>query len=211
MKPNPLILAALGGALLFGCVEDTPMEPEEPEPNVALVHYWHFNNLPEGTIAGPVLPDVSLVSGAGITYPGTGTGYMDRTDGTDLNARPGIPAGYALRVRNPASTRELVIVAPSTGYENLVVSYAVVRTANGAQFEEFYYSTNGGSSWTKVGATFSIGLDYASRSFDLSAVAAVNNNPNLRFRVLQVGDAAAGTSGNNRFDNLTVIGTAIAP
>jgi hypothetical protein len=210
MKRLSSFLAAACAVALFGCVADNPTEPE-PEPEVEVVHYWHFNALPEGTITQPVPSDVSLVSGASISYPGTGAGYMDRTDGSDLNARPAVPAGYSLRVRNPSNTRELIIVAPSTGFENLKVSFAVVRTSSGAQFEEFSYSTNAGATWTMLGSGYEIGLDYSLFEFDLSGIAAASNNPNLRLRILQTGDAAAGSSGNNRFDNIVITGTAVTP
>ena len=46
----------------------------------------------------------------------------------------------------------------------------------------------------------------ACRCVNLSAITAVNNNPNLKFRILFIGDLAAGASGNNRFDNILVEG-----
>jgi hypothetical protein len=207
-----LLLAALvAGVTLAGCVQDNPVEPAiQPPPDTTkvLIHYWDFNALPEGTITAPVAADYSVLSGANITYPGTGDGYMDRIDGSELNLRRGAIPGFALRARNPANTRELLIAAPSTGYEKLIVRYAAVRTANGALSQEFYYSANAGATWTKAGETITINLEYTLYTFDLSAIAAVNNNPNLRFRILQTGDAAAGASGNNRFDNFTVEGEA---
>jgi hypothetical protein len=204
--------AAASALILAACVEDNPVESNQPPPNpeLVLVHYWHFNTLPEGTISDAVPADFSLLTGANISYPGTGGGYADRIDGSDINARNSAVAGFAFRARNPANTRQVLIVAPSTGYKDLVVKYAAVRTANGAQEEELQYSANGGTTWTKVGQTVTIGLDYALYTFDLSAITAVNNNPGLQFRILQVGDAAAGTSGNNRFDNITVEGVAIS-
>ena len=85
-------------------------------------------------------------------------------------------------------------------------SFAVMRSSSGAAQEEFYYSANGGTTWTLVGSAYNIELDYALKTIDLSAITAVNNNPNLKFRILFIGDLAAGASGNNRFDNILVEG-----
>jgi hypothetical protein len=193
---------------LTGCVEDIAAPPPPPTES-ELVHYWNFNSLAEGVIES-VPADYSRLTGAVMTYPGTGAGYMDRTDGSDLNLQRNAIAGFGLRPRNPSSTRQLVIVAPSTGYHKLVVRFAVMRTSNGAPSEEFFYSTDGGANWVQVGARYNIELDFKLETFDLSSITAVNNNPNLRFRILFVGDGAAGSSGNNRFDNFSIEGVPLS-
>jgi hypothetical protein len=194
-----------------GCVDDLALPPLPPPPpkEAELVHYWHFNALPTGTLTS-VPVDVSKLTGAVITYPGTGAGYMDNVDpGTALNAQLGQPAGLGLRPRNPANTRELLITAPSTGYEKLVVSYAVQRSGSGAAQEEFYYSINGGTTWVILGAAFDISEEWAIKTFDLSTVTAVNNNANLRFRIRFVGANSDGSSGNNRLDNIVIEGVPV--
>ncbi len=173
----------------------------------SLIHYWHFNNLPDEVFV-TLASDFSLTDGALITYPGTGDGYLDRTDGTLLNANMSAPAGYGLRVRNPSNTRELIIEAPSTGYRELQLSFAVHRTNNGAQTQELYYSADGGQSWTQIGQAYDIFVDYTVKNFDLSSIEAINNNPLLQFKILFTGEAAAGASGNNRFDNIALTGVA---
>lgn len=204
-RTGMLLVATMLGLGAAGCVEDIAAPPPPPKES-EVVHYWHFNALPEGTLTEAVA-DFSVLSGAVITYTGTGAGYMDRVDpGTDLNAQPGIPAGFGLRPRNPANTRELIVVAPSTGYEKLVVSYAVQRSGSGAQEEEFHYSTDGGTTWVIVGAAFSISENWEVKTLDLSAVAAVNNAAALRFRIRFVGVGSDGSSGNNRLDNITIEG-----
>jgi len=205
MKTRLTTLAAAVLALtLSGCVDDL-MAPPPPPTDAVLIHYWHFNTLPEGQIQS-VNADFSRLSGAVISYPGTGAGFMDRTDGSDRNLLLGAPAGFGLRPRNPSNTRELLIVAPSNGYHSLEVTFAVMRTANGAPSEEFYYSANGGGTWTRVGNAYDIPLDFELKTFDLKGLAGVDNNPNLRFRILFVGEGAAGASGNNRFDNFSISG-----
>jgi hypothetical protein len=190
-----------------GCIEDPVMAP--PPPVLSdVIHYWHFNNLPAGTLTS-VNADYSKLTGAVITYPGTGAGYIDYVDpGSLLGAQQSAVAGYGIRFRNPSNTREAIIVAPSTGYQKLTVSFAVMKssTTSGADAEEFYYSTNGGTTWTLVGASYVPDIDYTLKTFDLSTVTAVNDNANLRFRILFTGPLAAGASGNHRVDNFAVIG-----
>jgi hypothetical protein len=167
---------------------------------------------PEGTLNDAIAANYSA-SGAGagsISYPGTGAGYMDRVDpGSTINAFAGDSAGFGLRPRNPSNTRELILETPSTGFEKLTVKFASMRSSSGAVQEELYYSSNGGTDWVKVGSAYDIPLDWELKSFDLSDVAAVNNNKDLKFKILFVGTGADGASGNNRFDNITIEGTKV--
>jgi hypothetical protein len=200
----PLLIGVLGLSAT-ACVDDIAAPPAPPKL-AEYIHYWHFNALPAGTLTS-VAADLSKLTGAAITYPGTGAGYIDNVDpGSTLNAQQSQPAGLGLRPRNPANTRELIIAAPSTGFEKLVVSFAVMRSSSGAAQEEFYYSATGAAPWTLVGSAYNIELDYALKSIDLSTIAAVNNNANLKFRILFIGELAAGASGNNRFDNVLIEG-----
>lgn len=205
-----MVTAGLLGLGVGGCVDDIALPPIPPKAS-EVVHYWHFNALPSGTITTPVAADVSKLTGAEITYPGTGAGYMDNVDpGSTVNAQSGQPAGLGLRPRNPANTRDLIIVAPSTGYEKLVVSFAVMRSSSGAAQEEFSYSIDGGTTWVVVDAGYNIELDYTLKTIDLSAITPVNNKATLRFRIRFLGELAAGASGNNRFDNFVVEGVPIS-
>lgn len=203
-------MAGLGllAVTLLGCVDDLMLPPPPPKES-EIVHYWHFNNLPEGTLI-TVPADMSKLAGAQITYPGTGAGYMDRfTPGSDLNMQAGTTPGFALRPRNPAATRELLIVAPSTGYEKLTLSYAIQRSSNGAEQELIQYSVDG-ATWVNVAPAFNVtAIDPAweLKEFSLEAIPAVNNQANLRFRILFQGPAAAGASGNHRLDNFVIEGT----
>jgi len=201
-----MTLAGLG---LAACVEDAVLAPPPPNP-AEVVHYWHFNALPAGTLTA-VAADVSTLGGAEITYPGTGAGYMDQVSpGSDLNAEVGTVAGLGLRPRNPANTRELIIVAPSTGYEDLELSWAVQRSSAGAAQEEVFYSVNGGTTWVAVGGVFAVSETWEVMTIDLAPIAAVDNLAGLRFRILFTGAGADGASGNHRIDNLKITGVPIS-
>lgn len=170
-----------------------------------LLHYWHFNALPSGALS-QVPADLSLLAGAAITYPGTGAGTMDRVsdEGTALNARLEQPAGHALRVRNPSDTRELILALPTAGYQNVVLRYAFVRTNNGAQEQRLYYRTADSTGWTAFGGVVPVTQDFQLFQYDFSGLAGVDDNPQFAVRILFGGDNAGGSSGNNRFDNITV-------
>ncbi len=174
-------------------------------PSPVLLHYWHFNDLPSGALT-EVPADFSLQSGATITYPGTGAGTMDRVNdaGTELNARMDQPAGHALRVRNPSNSRELILALPTTGYRDVVLRYAVMRTDNGAQEQRLYYRTAETADWTPFGDVMAVTQEFQVYEFDFSQVAGVSDNAEFSVRILFGGENSGGSSGNNRFDNITV-------
>ncbi len=183
-----------------------------------LIHYWHFDNLPSGTLTS-VTSDFSVNTPGVITYPGTGAGYMDRRTHSpadpvsNLNLQMGqLPnTGAVLRVRNPSNTRELIIAASTAGFKEIVVAFPITRTANGATLQEFYWSSDNGTTWNLQEPAYSVPLlpQWELKVFDLSTITALDNNANARFRVLFTGDNTSLTEGNNRIDNLTVMGNPV--
>ena len=185
-------------------------------PHPLLLHYWHFNTL-SGTVTS-VQSDYSQIGSPVITYPGTGSGYMDErthreadpVSNLNLHLDQQPDQGAVLRVRNPSDTRELIIESPTTGYEDIVLNYATTRTSNGATQQQAFYSDDNGSSWISLGSAYSVveltGWDLV--SFDLSEITSINHNPGLKFKIVFSGNNAGGTSGNNRFDNISVHGRA---
>jgi hypothetical protein len=186
----------------------TAIFAEGPTSGVA-IQAWHFNDLPDGTLT-EIAADLSLFGPALITYPGTGAGYLDRVDdGTLLGALPDTPAGYALRVRNPSDTRELLVQAPTIGHEDVAVSYAVKRTTNGAQEHSVHCRTAEDGPWHLVAESVTVSEDYQLFVHDLSVVDGTANNAALTLRFTFGGENASGSSGNQRFDNLVVSGVVI--
>ncbi len=170
-----------------------------------VVHAWHFNNLPNNALQS-VTTNLSLPETGTITYPGSGDGYMDRVNpGTTFNTIDENPAGFGLRVRNPANTRELILKIPTTGYQNIVFSYATMRTLNGANIQEVYYQTIAGGPWIPLAEMLRVEEEWMVYRFNLPGNN-VNNNPDLAIKILFRGEQAEGTSGNNRFDNIMVEG-----
>ncbi|MDR4988337.1 MAG: putative Ig domain-containing protein, partial [Bacteroidales bacterium] len=176
----------------------------------SLVHYWHFNDL-EDRQHESVMTDFSAYEEGVLSYPGSGAGYMDRTEGTTLNTWQGVLPGYGLRVRNPSANRYLMFRAPSTGFRYLQFSFAVHRTSNGAQWQQLQYSPDGGQSWINVGDPYRIGTDYNRKTFNLQNKSDTWDNPDLLIRILFLGPEAGNTSGNNRFDNIALWGVVPPP
>ncbi len=176
-----------------------------------VVAAWDFNALPAGALAA-VPADLAAHAGAAITYPGAGAGYLDRVDpGTTLGAPDGIAAGYALRARNPADSREISLAASSAGCRDLVLSYAAMRTANGAETHSVYCQVQVNGTLLPVALDVPVGETFQVFEHDLAAVAGTADNPHLMIHILFGGANSAGTSGNQRFDNLRITGLTYTP
>jgi hypothetical protein len=184
-------------------VTRTAVFADDPYPTL-LAHYWHFNELPAGTLAS-VAANLAWVGAPTITYPGTGAGYLDNVAGSDLNAQARVAAGLGLRVRNPAATRELLITLPMTGLKEPRLSLAGWRSSNGAQEARLEYSTSAGAdAWQPFGDVVTLTETPAVISWDLSGVTAATDNPDFRVRLLFGGANASASSGNTRFDNIAL-------
>ncbi len=169
-----------------------------------LVHYWNFNN----NASLPALITPAFTKGGGtLNYTAT---YDDVTPGSAINARNSDAAGTALRLRNPAGI--FYITAPTTGYKNVKLSYAVMRTSSGAQTNTVSYTLDGTSyistGLTNSSYTPSLEPDYLLVQYDFSGITGAANNPNFKIKV-EFSNGNTGTSGNNRFDNLVIEGVKI--
>ncbi|RZJ74823.1 MAG: alkaline phosphatase, partial [Flavobacterium sp.] len=174
-----------------------------------LLHYWHFNTLPSGTITAAVASDFSITGSGSITYNGTGAGYLDRVSPGDiLNAQTPEGAGFGLRPRNPSNTRDMLIAFPTTGHDEIVMKFATTKTNQGATTQNYSYSLDGGATFTNAGlpvASYNPVTDvYNLVTLDFSNITGASNNPNFVVKISFGGATAAGDSGNNRFDNITV-------
>jgi hypothetical protein len=174
-----------------------------------IITYWHFNDLPSGTLNDPIEADFTVLSeGSFIEYRGESEGYMDRVnEGTGLNVAFNNPPGYALRVRNPSDTRQLIIQAPTIGFKEIKASYAVTRTNNGQTVNEVEYTLDG-SIWLSSELTYAITADFELIQLDFSDIAGVDDNPDFAFRIIFT-ENSEGSNGNNRYDNIQITGNPI--
>lgn len=176
-----------------------------------LIHYWHFNtangtfdSIAADVFASPSAPYIIYQA----AFPNViGGGYMDDVSGTTTNTRNNEPAGNGIRPRNPSDSMELVIQLPSSGFENLMLSYAVQRSGSGMLQQVLYYTTDG-VSFTSLPDTITINTSWDSVTIDLSNITGVENNPDFAIKIRFVGQNTA-SNGNNRIDNLALEGSSI--
>lgn len=199
--------------LVFSCTTDReiPSNNIVIDPTSVLVHYWNFNSI-TGTQTS-ISPDLTLIpsGNASITYPGSGAGILDAfSPGYDINTQNSEVAGSGLRARNPSDTRNLVMSMPTTGYKMIIVQFASASSSSGAQTQNYSYTIDGTNYITNGLSTntFNTTIDPIASlvSLDFSSITGVDNNPNFKLKISFSGSNASGTSGNNRFDNVTVKG-----
>ncbi len=205
--------------------------------NNLIVDYWAFNtfsgayytpNVPNLTadFTAPGTPQgyIQYVNSAKTPK----WSYIDNVAGDTVDAHCGAWPGNGLRVRNPTDSMELHFVIPTTGFKGITLSYALqASSTTGPQVEHFSYSTNAGSPlWIAKGLTVNgskqdsldvtdtiyqqsgaPGAPYGHVTIGFDTVTSMDNNPNFIFRIVFGDTATGGTSGNNRFDNLTVTAT----
>ncbi|KPP95301.1 MAG: extracellular protein [Bacteroidetes bacterium HLUCCA01] len=168
-----------------------------------LMYYWSFNN--ETTFT---TPDIGL-DGAGLEAQLAGLTELTTGDGQDfsgLNARNGDPAGTHLRFNNPVGS-SLTFSVPTTGFENIVFKYETRRSNSGANTQFITYTLDG-----QTYQSFRI-LEVTTVptliTLDFSSIDGAANNPDFAVR-FEFNDSnnPPNLAGNNRFDNVTVEGTA---
>ncbi|HTS19628.1 MAG TPA: PEP-CTERM sorting domain-containing protein [Verrucomicrobiae bacterium] len=163
--------------------------------------YYSFN-------ASNTIADVgSLISSFG--NAGVTTNAFNA--GSTLNVQPGFVAGVAPNENLwTGNTNYFSVTLDSTGFQGLVLSFWDQKSSTGPTNIAIAYSTTGPlgtfSFLPSVLATVSPG---AIVTQDVSAVTALDNNPNDVFRIY--GLNAGGSAGTLRIDNLTVDAMAVVP
>ncbi|HXB10601.1 MAG TPA: SprB repeat-containing protein, partial [Bacteroidia bacterium] len=169
---------------------------------------------------------------SGVLDNGAGPAYAYVND-LHLN---GNDSGFAaagnlwVRDRNPTKGASFIWYIPTTGYENINLDWALsASSSKGAQFCVFSYSKDGGATWNKLTAamdTFNTGgkphpdslqainpitstSNWYPVHVSLASDPGCNNNPNLEFQVNYAGSNTVLTSGNDRWDNISVKGATI--
>ncbi len=180
-------------ALVIDTIPDPPID--STDSTEVIIHYWNFNT-------GEILDATFTKGGASMEYSAT----LDPVnEGTTLNARDGDVAGRALRLRNPAS--DFFVTIPTTGHKDIKVKYAVMRTGNGAQTNNIYYTIDG-TNYIQTGLsniTYVVTESFEIQELDFTTIPEVNNNSNFKIKV-EFRDGNENETGNNRYDNFTVEG-----
>ncbi|MFT4061270.1 MAG: hypothetical protein QM642_02820 [Edaphocola sp.] len=198
---------AVAASMVFAsCVKDRDITPVTPTPPVVtdsgstneIIHYWDFND--KDNLLDPTLTLLDGSLGVTDTYD------EEENGGTLLNARNSSDSGHCFRDRNPSTS--FTINAPTTGHDSVYVSFAVMRTNNGAQTNKIEYSIDGTSYITTGLATTQIvvGLTWQVFGFDFSGISGVKDNADFKVRIT-FADGNDNASGNDRYDNIVVEGT----
>ena len=204
-------------------------------PAANLEYFWHFNSF-TGTYANPnfpyIAPDYFIHDSSKAKvhmglFPGTSLAnpvYFDNVTfgagdyDTVNNVWPSYPtlltvaAGNGIRPRNPSDSTYLYFYLPTPNYKNNFITYGTESSSytSGDSLQIFSYSLDSGLTWQSSG----LSEPYDSARLTLTRVRVAftdpraNNNPKLVFRINFKGRNLT-TSGNNRFDNLSLQGDSI--
>jgi len=200
-----LIILLIPVIIFSACVKDRiPPAPQvvTTSSNDTLMYYWSFNNQDSSNRA----PDFGVNSGATFRYYASYIDYY--SSGSSINLiGPIADTGSALRVRNPSDS--LVFVMPTTGYDSVVMQFAeeASSTSSGSTINDIYYTTDGVNyvSTALANNSYNVGIAYSLFAFDFSSDPNVNNNPKFAVKIVFANNNT-GTSGNDRFDNVTLQG-----
>jgi len=193
---------------------------------------WNFNSNPGdgNTATGTFTPAFGAGTSQCYNNPGfaaltecifaSGTGSTDPETADDSGWQT---RGYPTTVAGAGQVGAEFAVN-TTNYSNIIVSWDQRHSNSSSRYSALYYSTDGLTFTQVPGLPYegNLGDVWFSRTFDFSAIPAVANNPNFKFRISTALDPATGNSytpsntgstfagtGTYRFDMVTVSGTAL--
>lgn len=162
-----------------------------------LLDYWNFNSNDTSTL---LIPNVSLNS-ASISY--VSASFDDVNPGSAINVRNNDEAGDGLRMRNPFTS--ITFNVPTTGCSKPVFTFASQRSSSGPTINNIYYTIDGTSFINDSLAAGSISIDTAWTKYSVSFAGIKRADNNAKFAIrLITGNNNTGTSGNDRYDNVTL-------
>ena len=169
-----------------------------------LLGYWNFNSPEPSGNPWPAPIETTFGTGA-ITY-NVGTDNLEDFSGDTSNAQGDDASGASFTVQDNAENGNHFDIAVSTeNAENIELVFWTRRTGTGFDNNAVRYSTDGGATFTQAFSFTPSGTSSgAVETFDFSSIAALNDNPDVVFRITL--DGATDALGNNRYDNITVRG-----
>lgn len=159
--------------------------------------YWNFNN-----------DNLDVTQGAGTLTTNFEAANVLFFSGTTLNALNDDPSGSALSLQGGADLINngawVQFEIDTTGYQDLVLSFATRKTSTGFNNNQVSYSEDGGETWIDFGSPYDPPGGFVDPdsilSFDFSSVMGLNDNSTALFRITL--DGATSSAGNNRIDNV---------
>ncbi len=173
------------------------------------IHYWNFNENVPASSTNWTQP-INATYGSGVlTYSFT---QAYSFTGTTINGVDGEVAGGSFVPRggvgNINNGEYFLLDIPTTGFEDIVITYVTQRTSTGFTNQQVIYSLDGGETNVELTNVSTIPSSWGAVTLDFSDIPGADNNPN--FMVGFILSGATNTDGNNRFDNIQVTGTQIA-
>ncbi len=206
--------------------------------NADIITQWNFNSLPNDNAAatGTLTPNIgagtaSLVGGTTATFA-SGDANGGSTD--PLTALPGLGTNdsgwnittFAAQGAENAG-RGVQFLASTVGFSDIIVTFDQRHSNTSSRFYAGQYTVDGGANWITAVTFEGTAGDtwFNTRTIDLSAVTAANNNADFGVRVVAVfatgtstyiattanTATAYATTGTARFDQVTVNGTVPTP
>jgi hypothetical protein len=177
--------------------------------NANIISFWDFNDeLMTPTTGAGSLTTIGGVSTSWVLGSPNDPAATNRALNTSAYPAQGTGSG----------TAGIQFNVSTVGYTDIQVSFEHRHSNTGSRWLQFQYSTDGVSFLDFGSPLETDGTTWYLRPFDLTGIAAIENNPDAAFRVVSVfapGDvnyAAAnvgsnyGVSGTVRFDLITVTG-----
>lgn len=181
-----------GGALVLALSFAGPASAD-------LIAYWNFNTTPGSLFSW------TADQGSGTLTLEAGWTQLSVTTGTTLNAEAPDPAGGALGLKSNANNgRTMDFAVDTTGYEDIILSFAAIRNNQGFDVDSVLYSTNGVDYTSFMSFNPSNG-SYASVTADMSSVTALDDAGPVYIRLLMGG--AQNNNGTTSIDNVRIVGT----
>ena len=189
---------------LSACVKDR-IQPAAVTPVLgsgdSLMYYWNFDNA-DSSQHGTSFTGAGLSGASFKAY----CSYIDYTTGTLVNIqRNGTAGGSCLRVRNPSDS--IIFTMPTTGYKNITLQFAEQRSSSGPSQNSVYYTTDGKNyiSSGLANNAYLVDTTFGLHGFDFSADVNTNNNSKFAVKII-FNNNNTSTSGNDRFDNVSLFG-----
>lgn len=172
------------------------------------IHYWGFND-PPGDDWG--FDDIEADIGIGILTHNFGTAPQSFS-GTTVNALDTYPAGLSFAPQGGSEVqnngKHLQLQISTTGYEDIMLSYAAQRTSTGFTSHTISYSLDGTfDDEEEIDVITNIPDSWGTVNVPLQSISSLSNNESVWIRITL--DGATHTSGNNRIDNLKITGNPI--
>ena len=173
--------------------------------NADLVSYWNFNTWSGDNTDRSIVADDGLNPGT-LTVDADWTQISNSGGGTVLNRVGSTPAGQGLTMLDPvgddSQDKGFQIELDTTGFEDMVVSWAERRDAEGYQRNTVFYSTDGVN--FIEASEESPGTSYDTFTVDLSAIAGLNDQSSVFVRWEFSATFDDGAIGRNIIDNIQI-------